>query len=150
MRPKACIVSSAGGHLTEVLALEEVFKDLEHYFVTFDRPDAREKLRGEKVYFVKDPKRNPLKLILNLLQSFFIFLKERPDVVISTGAGVALPTVLIAKFFGKRVIFVETMAAVRSPSLTGRLAYRFSDLFIVQWKSLKRFYPKAVYGGTLV
>ncbi len=150
MRPKICIVSSAGGHLTEVLALKSVFENFSHFFVTFDRPDAREKLRGERVYFVEDPKRNPLKLLLNLFQSFVVFLRERPDVVISTGAGVALPMILISKVFGKKVIFVETMAAVRTPSLTGRIAYRFSDLFVIQWKGLKRFYPDAVYGGTLV
>lgn len=146
---KICIISSAGGHLKEILQIRKVFERHEHFFVTFNREDAKAPLKNKRKYFVNDPKRNPFKMVLNLFQSVRIFLKEMPDLVISTGAGMAIPTCFISKIFGKKIIFIESMAAVYRPSFSGRMVYPISDLFIIQWRSLKKFYPKAVYGGIL-
>ncbi len=147
---KVCVISSAGGHLTEVLRLKEAFENCEKYFVTFDRVDAKDKLKGEKVYYISDPKRNPLKFLKNFFESISIFLKEKPDLIISTGAGMAIPTIIIAKLFRKKVIYIESMAAVYRPSFSGRIAYYFSNLFFIQWKHLKKYYKKAVYRGALI
>ena len=78
-----------------------------------------------------------------------MFLRTRPDVVISTGAGVAIATCYIAKLFGKRIVYVEDWCQVERPGLTGRIIYPIADLFIIQRESLRRFYPKAVFGGEL-
>lgn len=147
---KICIISSAGGHLAEALRLREAFEKHRHFFVTFGRKDAVEKLAGEKKYFVSDPKRNPIKFVFNFFQSLRILLKENPDTIISTGAGMAIPMLYLGKMFGKKIIYVESMAAVCKPSFTGRVVYLIADLFIIQWKELSRFYPKAKYGGTLI
>ncbi len=147
---KVCLISSAGGHLTELLRVKESFEKCERYFVTFNRIDVKEKLKGEKVYFVTDPKRNIFKFVKNLFQSVKILLKEKPDVIISTGAGMALPTIIISKLLGKKVIYIESMAAVYRPSMAGRVAYYFSDLFFIQWLSLKKYYPKSIYRGALI
>ncbi len=147
---KICMVSSAGGHLKEILQIREVFEKHEHFFITFDREDAKGPLKNKRKYFINDPKRNPFKIAVNLFQSVRIFLKEMPDLVISTGAGMAIPTCFLSKIFRKKLIFIESMAAVCRPSFSGRMAYPISDLFIIQWKSLKKFYPKAVYGGNLL
>jgi UDP-N-acetylglucosamine:LPS N-acetylglucosamine transferase len=147
---KICIACSAGGHLTEILTLKSVFRKYNHFFVTFKREDIKTRLWKENIYFVSDPKRNPFKFLLNFFQSLKIFLKEKPDLVITNGAGVVIPLCYIAKFFGSKVIFIESLAAVFKPSLSGRIIYPIANLFIVQWKRLLKFYPKAIYGGTLI
>jgi UDP-N-acetylglucosamine:LPS N-acetylglucosamine transferase len=146
---KLCIAVSAGGHLSEIKQIEECYKKHEHFFITFKRFDSEELSKKNKVYFVVDPKRNPLNLIHNFIQSFFILLKEKPDAVISTGAGVALPSLLIAKLMRKKTVFIESFCRISSPSLSGRIAYKFVDLFLVQWKENLRFYPKAKYKGAV-
>src|SRR3989344_3263481 len=102
-----CLACSGGGHLTELMQLHEFYKDKNRFFLTFKRPNSVELANTERVFFVVDPKRNPLRLAITFLQSFFIFLKERPDAVITTGAGVAFPICAIAKFFGKKIVYIE-------------------------------------------
>ena len=76
-----------------------------------------------------------------------MFLKERPDVVVSTGALAVIPFCLIAKLFRRKLVFIESFAKVTSGNLTGRFLYRFADRFYVQWESMLKVYPKAVYRG---
>jgi len=147
---KICIACSAGGHLIEALQLMPIVKKYPHFFLTFKRKQSKELLKNKKVYFIIDPKRNLFKLFLNFLQTLKIFLKEKPDVVISTGAASAVPACYLGKFFGLKIIFVETLAAVEKPSLAGRFVYPIADLFLVQWRKLLKFYKKAVYGGELI
>jgi len=147
---KICIVASAGGHLTEILQIKKAFENYEHFFVTFYREDIKDKLKGKKIYFICDPKRNPIKFFKNFVQSLKIFLKEKPNVVISTGAGMALAMLFIAKIFRKKIIYIESMASVFRPSFTGKIAYYIADLFIIQWKHLKKYYPRAIYCGALI
>jgi len=78
-----------------------------------------------------------------------IMLKERPSAVVSTGALAAFPALLIGKLTGAKVVYVESFARTSSLSLTGKLAYRFADLFIVQWPELQQLFPKSIYGGSL-
>ncbi|WP_281288029.1 PssD/Cps14F family polysaccharide biosynthesis glycosyltransferase [Bacillus rubiinfantis] len=85
----------------------------------------------------------------NILKSFYIFLKEKPDVIITTGAHTAVPMCYIAKLFGKKVIYIESFAKTKSASLSGRLIYPIADLFVVQWEKMLEVYPKAVYGGSI-
>ena len=85
--------------------------------------------------------------MITFVQQLFIFLKERPDVVITTGAGLAIPTCIYAKLFKKKVVYIESFARINSVNKTGKLIYKYADLFIVQWETLLEFYPNATYGG---
>lgn len=146
---KICLACSAGGHLTEMLQLKEIYKKYDHFFLTFKREDSRELAKKEKVCFVKDTSRNPLNFIINFFQSLWILLKKRPDIIITTGAGVAVPTCYLAKGFGKKIIFIETFCRPTEGSLSGKVVYPIADLFLVQWKTQLKKYKKAIYGGPL-
>jgi len=146
---RLCLACSAGGHLTELLQLRDAWKGTQHFFVSDKRLNAIDLSKREKTYFVMCPRRNPAKFLVNFVQSLLIFLKERPAVVVSTGADSAVAICLIAKLFGKKVVFIESFCRVNSASLSGRIMYRFADLFLVQWKQNLRFFPKAKYAGSV-
>ncbi len=146
---KVCLVSSAGGHFKQLIKISPAWKEYERFYVLFYRPTLDSFKEKEKVFFVINPSRNIFLFMANFFQSLYIFLREMPDLVISTGAGVAVAMCYIAKAFGRKVIFVEDWCVVNKPSLAGRFIYPVCDLFIVQRESLKEFYPRAVFGGEL-
>ncbi len=146
---KVCLACSAGGHLTELIQLESAWKTFPHYFVSDKRLNAIDLGKREKVYFITCPRRNPLKLLWNVGQSLSVFLKERPSIVVSTGADTAIPTCLIAKLFGKKVVFIESFCRIKEPSLSGKIMYKIADLFLVQWEQNKEFFPNAVFSGSV-
>ena len=92
---------------------------------------------------------NPLSWIIGTFLSFKIAMQEKPDVIITTGAGIVVFFCIFAKLFGAKLIFIESMANVEYPTLTARFLYPFSDLFIVQWPGLLKYFPKAKYIGRL-
>ena len=149
---KLCLTCSAGGHLTEISQIYGCYSKYRRFFITFKREDTKELAKREKVYFVEDPSRNPMNFIRCLFQTFSILRKEKPNVIISTGAGVAIPACFLGKFFFKsKVIFIESFCRIKEPSLSGKLIYPIADLFFVQWKSLLDFYgKKAIYRGSVV
>lgn len=118
--------------LTEKTNYEFNSKDIKNYKVT--------QINRRELLFI-------FKLMIILVQTLLIFLKEKPDVVISTGALSTVPMCLLAKFFRKKVIFIESFSKINSPTITGKLMYRYADLFLVQWEEMKKFYPNATYGG---
>jgi UDP-N-acetylglucosamine:LPS N-acetylglucosamine transferase len=132
-----------------MLQLKNIYKKYDHFFFTFKRSMSKELEKKEKIHFVIDPRRNPLSLGANFLQSFLVFFKEKPDVIIANGGGVVLPLCYISKLFNKKIIFIESFSRVFEPSLTGRLINPLADLFIVQWERLLRFYKNAKYGGSI-
>lgn len=147
MNTKICLACSAGGHLSELYQLKPFFEKKEHFLVTDRRIDSIVLAKKERVYFVECPRRNPLKLAKNFLHSIKIFLMEKPDIVVSTGADTAFSICLLAKLFGKRLVFIESFCRVKEPSLSGRIFYRIADVFLVQWKENLEFFPKAKYWG---
>ena len=144
-----CVICSAGGHLAEALVTVSQVK-AKCYFVTFDEPHVRSRLEGEEVYYVVDPHVSLRLYLKNAWQSLRIFMRKRPKVVVTTGAGIALATCLLAKLTGRTLIFVESGARITTASRTGKLLYPFADVFIVQWKQQLKYYPKAIYGGPLL
>lgn len=104
-----------------------------------------------KFYYLKQVNRHEFRLIYymiyNILITMKIFLKEKPDIIISTGALATIPMCIVAKIFRKKIVFIESFAKVNSPTLTGKLLYKFADKFFVQWESMKEFYPNAIYKG---
>jgi len=146
---KICLACSPGGHLLQLLQLKKIYEKYNHFFLTFKRPMSSHLSKTEKVHFVKDPEKNPLNTIINFFESLIVFLKERPDVIMANGGGVVVPFCLISKIFGKKIIFIESFSRVFNPSISGKIIHPISDLFIVQWKQLLKFYQKAKYGGTI-
>ena len=148
-KEKICLACSTGGHLKEMLQLKKFYSKHNYYFVTMDRVDGKSLAKKEQVYFVKCPARNPLSFLINFFQSWKVFRKENPKVIISTGADVALSTLIIGKLFRKKIIYIESFCRPLEPSVTGKIAYRFADLFIYQWKELAKYYPKGKFGGSI-
>ena len=140
IKSKTCLIYSPGGHYTELRKSLNGIYFKNNYHVTF-YPQIPDKSRR---YYITHPRRNFFRTILNFFQSLKILLKEKPKLIISTGADVTLGTIILGKlFFRTHVIFIEISANVLKPSLTGRISYFFSDLFIIQFKELLKFYPKA-------
>ena len=103
-----------------------------------------------KTYFIRHSERN-LIFFINLLEAYKILKKERPLIILSTGAGPAVPFAIIGRIlFGTKIIFIETITRVRSPSLSGRIMYYLAHRFFYQWESLGKYYPKGIYGGNLL
>ncbi len=145
---KICIVSSCGGHLTEVRALLPVYEEYEHFYVINDRIILPSDMNG-RTYFIRHSERDML-FFANLYEAWKIIRKERPSLILSTGAGPIVPFTLVGKLFRIPTIFIETFTRVKEPSLTGRIMYRLADKFIYQWRTLERFFPKGIYGGPLI
>lgn len=146
---KICIVSSCGGHLTEVRCLMPAYRDYAHFYVLNDQAILPPDMEG-KTFFIAHSERD-WKFLLNLLESFRILWRERPTVILSTGAGPVVPFALVGRlFFRTHVVFVETITRVERPSMTGKIMYRLAHDFFYQWKPLERFFPKGIYCGPLV
>jgi beta-1,4-N-acetylglucosaminyltransferase len=146
---KVCIVSSCGGHLTEVRCLKAAYEHYDHFYVLNDHVQLPADMR-ERTDFISHSERD-WRFVLNLWEAYRILRRERPRVILSTGAGPAVPFALVGRFlFGMRVVFVETITRVSSPSLTGRIMYWLSHEFFYQWKSLQPFFPRGTYGGSLI
>ena len=149
VRPlRVCIVSSCGGHLTEVRCLMDAYAAYEHFYVLNDKAVLPPDMEG-RTYFITHSERD-WKQVINLFEAWHILRRERPNMILSTGAGPAVPFALVAKLLGMKVIFVETMTRVRVPSLTGRIMYRLADHFYYQWDSLARFFPDGKCIGTVL
>ena len=88
-----------------------------------------------------------IKLFLIFIKSIYIYIKKRPNIVITTGVLATIPICIIAKFFGGKIIFIESYAKINSPTKTGLYMYKKADLFYVQWKELLKYYPNAKYIG---
>lgn len=147
---KIAFICSSGGHLIELLPLKKALKQYKKFWITFYSPITIATLKNEKIYLVIDPRRNFLKFLVLLFQSLFIFLKEIPDVVITTGAGVVIPFCIMSKIFGKKLIYIESFCRTRSVSLTGKILYYFANLFLVQWEqNLREYGEKAQFTGSI-
>jgi len=144
-----CIVCSAGGHLSEALSsIAEVEADT--YFVTKHDEHVASRIKDYDVYYVNDPHTSLVGFIINGLRSLLIFIRQRPKIVLSTGSGIALSTCMLGKIFGSKIIYIESGARVVGPSKTGKFMYKYADVFYVQWKSMLKVYPNAIYVGGLI
>jgi UDP-N-acetylglucosamine:LPS N-acetylglucosamine transferase len=116
-------------------------------YITFKNGHTKETLKDKAHFFVIDPHVTKIKFLINFMQSFFLYVKIRPKVIISTGAGIALPLILIGKFLKTKIIFIESGARIFKPSKTASFIYKFSDLFIIQYETLHSFFPKSKIGS---
>lgn len=147
---KICFVASSGGHWEELMCLKEIAEEHETIYVTEEGGQAADS-NMHPMYLFPQINRHEKNFIWHffkvIIKAWKIMIKERPKLVITTGALIAFPFCVFAKILGAKLIYIESFARVENASLTGKLAYRFADLFLVQWEELLKVYPKAVYVG---
>lgn len=154
MKKKILFISSTGGHFNELMQLKSLLKKYDYNIIT-EKTKASVSLKkkyNKKVGFLVYGSKNnmflyPFKLIYNCFKSLYYYLKFHPDYIITTGAHTAGPMCYIGKFFGSRIIFIETFANINTKTVTGKMVYPIADKFIVQWSSMKKLYPKSTDGG---
>ena len=142
---KICLVASRGGHLSEIAFAKDL--NAETFLITEKSGNGDSVC--ENTYYVDPINRREHNALWKFIKLFFsahrILKKEQPDCYISTGALISIPVLILGKLQGKKIIFIETLARVVSPSLSGKIVYRFADVFVVYWESLLKYYPKAHY-----
>ena len=146
--PKLCLVSSSGGHWEQLQKLQPLIDKYDGFFVT-----EKAKFQVNAKYFMlqtdlKD-KKMPLKMLFNSMNALWIWLKEKPDFIITTGTMIAYPFYLLAVITRKKFIYIETFGRADMPTIAGLKMEKHTDLFIVQWESQVKYYKKAIYGGCL-
>jgi UDP-N-acetylglucosamine:LPS N-acetylglucosamine transferase len=147
---RVLFVSSAGGHLSQLLQLEPWWVNHDRRWVTFDLPDARSKLVGETFVAAHYPTtRNLANLARNLRLARRQFDEWRPDVVISNGAGAAVPFFIEARRRNIPTVYLEVYDRIDSRTLTGRLVRRMTTKFCVQWPEQQQLYPGSELVGPL-
>ena len=148
---RICLVASAGGHMNQLLKLAESWKGYDTFYITTTAA-LKEKLREQgNVYIVGECNREyPWRVIQVLVRCISIILRERPDVVISTGAAVGCITCFLGKLVGAKVIWLDSIANVSHISLSGRMVRLFANLFLVQWPELAEKYRNVGYEGTVI
>lgn len=147
---RTLLVGSSGGHLAQLQQLRPWWERHERMWVTFLTPDAVSILAGERIEWAYQPTtRNIPNMFRNLKLSWKVLRRFRPDVVVSTGAGVAFPFFLMAKLLRMKTVYLEVYDRIDSRTVTGRLCYPLSDLFLLQWDEQRTLYPKGQVIGRL-
>lgn len=146
--PTLCLVSSSGGHWEQLQKLKPLIKKYDGFLVT-----EKTHFEEDAKYFMyqtdlKDKLMLP-KMIVNSIKALKIWLKEKPDFVITTGTLVAYPFYILAVICRKKFVFIETFGRANMPTVAGKMMEKHSNLFIVQWETQKKHYKKAIYGGCL-
>jgi UDP-N-acetylglucosamine:LPS N-acetylglucosamine transferase len=141
---KIMLVCSSGGHLYAMSQLEPFWADYERVWVTFSCSSSRASLQDERVIWAWGPtNRNLLNFLRNFILAMQVLHREKPELIISTGAGVAVPFMIIGKLLGAKTIFIESITRVEQLSLSARLVLPFLDSLYVHWPKLRILYPNA-------
>jgi UDP-N-acetylglucosamine:LPS N-acetylglucosamine transferase len=149
---KICLTFSPGGHFSEMRKIMDAFKGHDIIYVTIK---AKSTGNLPTIYYLKDtagPNRVSMfaNMVVVAIQSLKILYKEKPDVIISSGADVTIPMCYLGKLFGKKILFIESLCRVNDLSYSGKIVYPIADLFLVQWERLTKKYSKAKYWGTVI
>lgn len=147
---KVCFCSSSGGHFEQLMMLKPLMKEYDSFIVT-EKSGYDVKIKDMLVRYVMPINRTDktfiFKFLCNIIMSFGIVIRQRPDVIVSTGVLAAVPMMVWTKIFHGKIIYIESFAKIDNPTLSGKIAYKFADQFYVQWEGMKRFYPRAIYKG---
>jgi len=148
VKMKLLLVCTNGGHFSTMMGLKKFWSNYPREWVTHVRADT-EQLRGEEnVYWIeRQEARDAWMAIINFFRALSILRQSRPDLLLSTGAAIAVPFVLASKLLGIRTVFVESISRSTDLSLTGKLVNNLVDEFYVQWPECTKLYPKAQYKG---
>ena len=147
---RICFAASSGGHLSELMMLRPLMDRYDSFLVT-EKTAYKAVPEGMRCRCLLQVNRREWscvpRLMVNALLALHIWLRERPDAVICTGVLATVPLCLLCRLFGKKLVFIESYAKVKTPTLTGKLIYPFADRFYVQWEELLKVYPRAIYMG---
>ena len=153
---KVLFISSTGGHLNELLQLSPLFEKYDYHIITEkDKTNAylEDKYEGRVSYLPYGTRSHFITYIFKylylIIKTFFLYIKIRQQVIVTTGTHTAGPMCYLGKLFGSKIIYIETYANINRKTATGKLIYPIADLFIVQWEEMLKIYPKAVYGGQI-
>lgn len=148
---KIGLVCSSGGHLFQLYSLKKFWANADHFWVSFPTQDANYLLDKEKKYWANYPtNRNIKNLFKNIFLAYRILKEEKPDIVMSTGAGVGVPFIILAWIFGIKTIYLESITRNEELSLSARLVYPFVTKLLVQWKDLEKKNTKAEFHGQVI
>lgn len=149
---KVIFCSSAGGHYTEILQLESLIKKYQGVVITEKTKISLNATLPTK-YLPYSSRNEGLIYLFKYLYvcylSFIYFIKYRPKVIISTGVHSTVPLCILGRLFRRKIIYIETIAAVNELTMTGKIMYKIATEFYVQWEELLEAYPNAIYGGVL-
>jgi len=153
-RLRVCLAASGGGHVRQLLDLEKAWRPYDYFFVSEKTPLSQSLAQSHPVFFVdhfalgQARLGSPFKMLAaalrNFLQSARIIWRERPDIVISTGAGAVFFAVLLARLLGAKFVLIETFARFDKPSAFARAAHPFAHYKIVQSSSLAAKIPGSI------
>jgi len=148
---RICLAASAGGHISQLLRLAESWNGYQTFCVTTTEV-VRDKLsKFGRVYVVGECNRQyPLRVVKVLLRCIKILFRERPEVVISTGAAAGCMLCLLGKMLGAKVIWIDSITNVERISLSGRMVRYVADMFLVQWPELAQKNENVEYVGEVV
>lgn len=146
------LVGSSGGHLAQLWPLRNAWEGAQRTWVTFQTPEAEALLAEEDrvVWAFHPTTRNIPNLLRNTRLAWQVLRRSRPDVIVSTGAGVALPFFVFGRLRRATTVFVEVYDRIETPTLTGRLVRPFASLMMVQWPEQQRLYRDALVIGPLL
>jgi len=148
-RDKVLAVASSGGHWVQLRRVVPAFADSEIVYVTVIE-SYRSQVPESRFYSVNDATRwNKLALIVLALRLSWIIVKERPSVVISTGAAPGYFAILLGRLFGARTIWIDSMANIEDLSMSGSRVGRYADLWLTQWPHLAKA-DGPHYGGSVL
>ena len=141
---RVLLVCSSGGHFKGLLQLRPFWARRERLWVTFSSATTRAALEDETVFWAHSPTNRHLpNLLRNAWLAWQVIRRHRPDLILSTGAGVAVPFLLLGKVLGCRTVFVESITRIETLSLSARLVLPFLDRLLVHWPQLQTRCPRA-------
>jgi len=147
---KIALACSHGGHFTEMLRLMPAFEGYDIVFITYHSAREAEVQRIAPAHFLDNIGTNPLRMLRAFFRIWKVLTHERPDVVLTTGAEIGLPAILLARVLGMHTVYIESWCRTRTPSLTGRLVYPIAHEFLVQWPDMLDVYgPRARFEGSV-
>jgi len=145
------LVCSPGGHLQQMLALKPAWDGMRRAWVTLPGADVEVLLADEPTTLGHGPTNRSLKNMLrNAGLAWRLLHHHRPDAILSTGAGLAVPFFLVGRLLGITCVYVESVTRTESLSLTGRMVYPLANRFFVQWPALAARYDRATYAGAVL
>ncbi len=153
---KVMFISSSGGHLAELLRMKKLMNKYESYIVTEKNQSTIDlkNIYSGKISFLAHTSRKPLikfifKFVFNILKSLLIYMKFRPNIIVTTGASCVVPMCYIGKAMGSKIIYIESYARVETLSMAGKSISKIADLYFVQHEELNSKFENTTYEGGL-
>lgn len=148
---RICLAASAGGHLSQLLRLSKSWEKYDIFYVSTLESVTKKFQKTSRFYVTGECNReHPIRSLLVLKNCIRIILKEKPDVIISTGAAPPCLLCLIGKLARAKIVWIDSIANVERLSLSGRIIRPFADLILAQWSELAVRYNNVEHIGAVI